>query len=292
MYASPKVHDKPSAADVILVIDDSESMNSAKAWLPKFIQRLEKSLQDREIGSNGVCQNKYAVVAFGHQPDGAVYHRLLEHPKSGSLLSASEVLLSMPQFASNVSEGWMEDGYAAMQFALGNVPFRKCPSIFHTMVLATDEDRDVSDFSATIVFRDDMLHFIKQQGFSLNVFVDNTFGQAGRGELLGLTSKTTFALNDSQLVKSASNVSEIKGHVFTVKDYTSMALDLGGSAWNINLLGNADADVDPIDSDVNMLLDVSTAQIANQSKNCRLCRCSADGITCDLVANQQSCPRQ
>lgn len=87
---------------------------------------------------NGEIRNRFCLIGFGsfdplrtahfRSVDGMVCYPASEFPRAQAQL---------------LTQGLMEDGYEAIQFALDNVPFRNSPFIARNILLITDEGRTI-----------------------------------------------------------------------------------------------------------------------------------------------------
>lgn len=74
-----------ASADIVFVVDESESMQGEHAWMVQMIPDLEEALLEKGIGPN-----RYAIVGFGGFNDHAVSHFHNLHPGSSFFLYDSE----------------------------------------------------------------------------------------------------------------------------------------------------------------------------------------------------------
>ncbi len=166
VFADNVTLETQDAADIVLLIDDSGSMNREHEWLVIMIPLLEQILisagpslhslahsfrppsypvhwslpmppSPAGVG-DGAVRNRYCAIAFGGHVEREQAHFLLvdgqpcfaaaDFPRARALLK---------------NAGLREDGYQAIRFALDNVPFRQSPLIAKNMILITDEGRTV-----------------------------------------------------------------------------------------------------------------------------------------------------
>ena len=275
-----------TGADIIIVVDQTRSMEWTRTWLPHMVGQLESNLKSRGIGTNTACRNNYAVVAFGYTSG----VKIVTDGEGRQLFQAEEIETVAEQLGQIPDPlGFEEDGYEAMRHALRHVPYRRCPSILHSLILVTDEDRDTVNFDIT---KTTIRRYIRRRGFSLNVIVNNTFSQrSATNELLGIRANTIYSLKDSKVVTQPGNISMLQGYFKTIEHYTSLALDpqLSGSAWNINVLSKAADNLETNEEAVELLTRVFTTEISDQSKKCRKCRCRKEGIYCTIAENTELC---
>lgn len=173
IFTSNVTLETQDAADIVLLIDDSGSMNREHEWLLIMIPLLEQILIDagnsfhlllflpspilhtlslslslradlphcflspQGVG-DGAVRNRYCPIAFGGFAEQEQAHFL---PVDGQLCFP---VADFPRARAQLkNEGLREDGYQAIRFALDNVPFRENPFIAKNMILITDEGRTV-----------------------------------------------------------------------------------------------------------------------------------------------------
>jgi len=199
-------------ADIVLVVDESGSMGDNQTWISSAFQSLENKLLDAHIG-----QNQYAVIGFGRRvsPDPRLITNLTN---IGGLLSNLDSL---------EENGNREDGYNAINFAIGNVSFREGST--RIIVLLSDEDRDVVNSNVT---RTSLFNSLVSNLIQLNVVVNATFTDSA----VGVSTDGIGFFNDG-----AGGVVQRPGHTVisgfgsTIDDYVTLAWMLGGSAFDIKL---------------------------------------------------------
>ncbi|XP_065177679.1 uncharacterized protein LOC135808421 [Sycon ciliatum] len=246
--ASSQVSASPGqCTDTVFIVDESRAMGTEHRWLPTLVRRLEEELNMRGFGRPGVdaCRNHYAAVGFARSAPNEHGH-LIQNSRGEHLVTVED----FPELASFIREdrlGRTEDGYEAIKFALDNVNLRQYTSrsMFHTgMVLISDEDRDNTPQGTDVTF-ESLQQQLQQLGISLHVIVDQTFtfGQVGAlgTDRQGQRSYLP-ALADENVPCQAMSVFGTmtfgRGFSRTNEHYTRLAMSLGGSAWNDNMLKN------------------------------------------------------
>ena len=149
-------------------------------------------------------------------------------------------------FASNFTElseglttsGQKEDGYSGIYTALQSYAFRD--EVAKQFILITDEDRDPVDANVT---RAAIRSALLEQGILLNVAVNQQFtgggggfralgiDSLGRGYIYDPSSQSTY-----RVVEGEGEAVGDSGHGNTDIDYTQLALETGGGAWDLNTL--------------------------------------------------------
>ena len=123
------------AADIVLLIDDSGSMQLKHEWLLAMVPYLEAALVKAGVGDHG-NRNRYCAIAFGGIGPLEPAHFLLVNGEK--CFTADQFPKARIQLK-NV--GLHEDGYEAIHFAINNVPFRDSTFIAKNLLLITDEGR-------------------------------------------------------------------------------------------------------------------------------------------------------
>ncbi len=220
------------AADVILVVDESGSMVTEHQWIAGMTQDLDEALRAVNIGVEP--RNLFGVVGFGADCLG-------ENFTVGRVItnSADEVL----SFGSMVNEftsvlgtsGRMEDGYSGIRTALGGYEFRNGAKQF---ILITDEDRDPVDRNLT---RESIQELLEKAGVVLNAAISEEFEGEGLRALGIDGARNAYVYDPSasalfSIVRGAGMPIQDSSHGSTSTDYTQLALELGGAAWDLSRL--------------------------------------------------------
>ena len=218
------------AADVIIIVDESGSMIGEHQWLERLVYELENSLQLAGVGINASNPNMYALVGFARGEDTA---------RGGVVI---QELGSTQQFVSALKQltltGIFEDGYSGIDVALRNIRTR--PGTAKQMILVTDEHRGVLNFRLS---KADITEQLRVEGFKLNVVVNQGFeADVGTGvSVMGIDSAGMGYVYNSSTPYLYSSVAGGRANVIksfrsTNEDYVEPALQLGGGAWDLNLL--------------------------------------------------------
>ena len=218
------------AADVIIVVDESGSMIAEHKWLERLVYELENSLWLAGVGTNTSNPNKYALVGFARDEEAA---------RGGVVI---QELGSIQQFVSALKQltltGIFEDGYSGIDVALQNIPTR--PGTAKQMILVTDEHRGVLNFRLS---KAGITERLQTEGFKLNVVVNQGFeADVGTGApVMGIDSAGMGYIYNSSVPILYSSIAggradATKSFQSTNQDYVEPALQLGGGAWDLNLL--------------------------------------------------------
>ena len=195
-----------------------------------------------------VESNKFGLVGFGGDcSDGLGLGRVL-----------STVGGEQFSFATNFTElseglttsGRREDGYSAIYTALTSYPLR--PGAAKQFILISDEDRDVVDGNLT---RDSIAASLSAGSIVLNVAVNEEFSAGGTSALLralGISANGRGYVYDPsspdmyRVEEGKGEAVRDSGHRNTHRDYTQLALDTGGGAWDLNILRYSEMLLSPL----------------------------------------------
>jgi hypothetical protein len=215
-----------NTADIVLLVDESGSMDTEHAWISGMIASLEAQLV-----AAGATNNRYGVVGFGNanhvaDPDQVPHQHSLNGADWGV---AADITANMtPAFE---SFGGIEDGWRAIQYAIANYTFRGDAVV--NFILISDEDRD--DTIALNYANVEKL--LMGHDVLLNAVVNNPFGTATRGGALGVDKALNAYFADGgggYTVSPGGIVGD--GFGTTETDYVALALGTGGAAWDLNKL--------------------------------------------------------
>ena len=158
------------------------------------------------------------------------------------------VLLSSVQepfaFADNITDftrdlnigGREEDGYSAIGVALDSYTFRDVAKQF---ILVTDEDRDTVSVNLT---KEGVRMLLEDAGIQLNAAISEEFEGGGGLRALGIDGLGNAYVYDPSIrssfeVLQGSGMSVVdSAYGSTNADYTQLALELGGAAWDLSQL--------------------------------------------------------
>lgn len=219
------------SADVVTIVDESGSMGDEHAWLPNMITGLNNELT-AVAGADPFSVN-YGITGFGGGSSHTTGH---VHD-----MDTSDADLDMWGTASQYGSaagtlklnGYFEDGYQAMDYALGAYNFTEKATNF---ILVSDEDRDVT--SGTSINYNDMLTGLTQQGAMLNAVVNCGFVDGTGAQAIGIDADGNALVADGLGGFTTSVGGQQSGYCqgTTNNDYVALALATGGAAWDLNIL--------------------------------------------------------
>lgn len=221
-------NDAQSAADVVMVVDESGSMGGEHAWLNDLALPLEAHLKSNGIGEDGLT-NRYGLLGYERSPRPIML--------DGAMMDDWEALRRAAD--SLKLYGGLEDGWRAIRYAFSSYPLRS--NAAKNIILITDEGRDIADSSITY---DALLSDLKSSGTILNAVVNARFvcrnGQGNQVAALGMDAEGTGYLADGEggyiTCRDARATWGHKNTTNTLDVYVDLALDAGGAAWDLNYL--------------------------------------------------------
>ena len=228
---SPQSNNLSRAADIILLIDESGSMVEEHAWLSAMTPLLDQALKEVDVGVD--IENRFGVVGFGDDcNEGNVFGRVLLSSSQDQFAPAENIT----DFTGRLNVGGrMEDGYSAIAIALDTYSFRDVAKQF---ILITDEDRDVIEQNLT---RDSVRAQLEDAGVMLNAVINEEF-QGEDLRALGIDGNGNAYVYDPS-IRTSFRVLEGSGAPIedtafgsTNIDYTQLALELSGAAWDLTQL--------------------------------------------------------
>ncbi len=235
-----------SKADVVVIMDESGSMDTEQAWIGPTIGTLDSQLQ-----AAGVTDARYGLVGFGSSGAGELGRSI--QVGGSDFGSASEFDAASGSLITNGSD---EDGYAAMDHTLANYSFR--PDAAVNFIFVTDEDRDDEVPSLTYASTRSAL---VDQGILLNAIVDNSFFDGSENQALGMDSERTAYVQDGTGFTNEPVGFVGSGDGNTDDDYVELAFDTGGAAWDLN---NLRAGGDAATAFTNAFVDIKVEEISTQ----------------------------
>ena len=195
-------------------------------------RRLDAALKAAKVGVRE--PNRFGLVGFGGDcADGFGLGRVVGGMGGETFTFAS----NFTDFSDGLTtSGRREDGYSGIQTGLTRYTFRE--GVAKQFILVTDEDRDPVDINIT---RNGIKSALLNAKVLLNVAVSQEFF-AGGFHALGVDSLGGGYLFDPSAPSLYTRVDvqggEVRGsgHGNTDRDYTQLALELGGGAWDLTRL--------------------------------------------------------
>lgn len=156
------------------------------------------------------------------------------------------------------TSGGFEDGYEAMNWALGAYNFTEKATNF---ILVSDEDRDVT--SGVNIDYNAMLTGLTSQGALLNAVVNCNFVDGNGTQAIGIDADGNALIADGTggFTKSAGGKQSGSCFYNTNADYVNLALATGGAAWNLNILRAGGLSADSFTS---AFVDIKVGEIISQ----------------------------
>jgi len=243
--------------DVVLVVDESCSMSGLHSWLNGMVTSLET-----ELLSNGITNNRYALVGFGTDNRGSLSTLAYQHDVGGGAWgTAGELNTALGGISIS---GNFEDGWQALDWTLNNYSFREEAVL--NLILVTNEDRDSSDsYTGNSLSYGGILNELTSQNALLNCVVSATYQDGLANEALGIDFEGNAYLPDGSggyLIGTGGVATAGAGN--TVDDYVNLALGTSGAAWDINQLGTGATN--KIDSFTTAFVDIKIQEILTQTR--------------------------
>lgn len=282
------------AADIVLLIDDSGSMEHEHEWLLAMVPYLEASLINAGVG-NHENRNRYCAIAFGGIGPMEPAHFLLVNGEK--CFTADQFPKARVQLK---NAGLYEDGYEAIHFAINNVPFRDSPFIAKNVFLITDEGRSIilqgqsltkTSIRDELLNTDTLLNVIVNASYQdTNNAAETVLGQDGFGLTYLLRPNGLYSTNTDGLVVTQSDKD-------TVNAYIDLALGVKGGSWSLPILRSSTvtSNLDIQKSFTDALVQLKVKEISAQVTSCRRCVCVSDaaGTTvkpqCEIEKDQTFC---
>ena len=237
--------------------------------------KLDEALKGVNIG-NITNPNLFGLVGFSRDSDsarGGVVIQNLTTPTS-FIRSVDHLQLS----------GVHEDGYSAISIALKTMKFR--PSTAKLVILVTDEDRDILNFRLD---KDAVAKLLNDRGFKLTVLVQQSYvaehyGDRLSGFVLGIDSSLKAYVLDTDAVDNyivAQRGIPIPGTGFgtTYRDYVELALDSGGSAWDLRKIREGEP---VLTAFTNAFVRVAAEDTLSTFESCFQCDCVLPEPDCTM----------
>ena len=274
-------------ADIVVVIDESNSMQHEQVFTQQLIYALDATLAQHGIGDD--AQNRYGLVGFGSDPKGGhtnVHPVLLNQHKytlvtkvnKSNSHGGSQFFGTPAQYAHALktlkSEGGNkpgEDGYAGIISAL-HYPWRKDAK--KIIILVTDENRDDLSPPLNNPTQDynQLLSALQKHEVTLNTIVYCDIRDNVNSSAMAIDANNTVFLKSAGATYTPSPGGSIKDDLGpwglawawgTVTDYANLAFATGGLAGDFKIIedyGTPNYAKAAADSFANLLASQITAQ--------------------------------
>lgn len=222
MAGGERVASLAPAADVVVVVDESGSMDGEHLWIADFAAPLEAHLMTNGVGDAAV-PNRFGLLAYDPVP---------RPINVGTELTGDyrQFITASAQLALRGSG--TEDGWRAVRHAITQYPLRETAA--RNIILVTDEDRDDTDSTITYA---SLLAEMQGARAVLNAVVNARFKCGDGSAALGLGQHSVGYKADGRGgFQTCPNASAHGGDGNTINDYVKMALETGGAAWDIEVL--------------------------------------------------------
>ena len=229
-----------AAADVMVVMDQSQGMALEQWWLPIFLRLLNRDLISKGIGTTAACPNRFSMWSFGR-----------DEGTGCALANWNETYGTIEQIAGHLTPsavlptdaGDCEDGYQGMLSAL--LADRRSMTnacVRPMMLLITDEDRDNCGCGRFVDKKIILRKHLKPLPIEYAAILDITLHADNEQNsiALGASRRSMFLPNEQSHENFTAAPFGRLGKAFagTEKDYYRMALkkEVNGSVWDIKQL--------------------------------------------------------
>lgn len=277
-YRGRRLLNRP-AADIIALVDDSESMKAEHDWMKKAVVRLENTLI---AGNVGVSEpNQYSVVSFGGQTTHIVE---VDGKKLYSAVDLGRAIDKLNRV------GEEEDGYEAIEYALDELDLRSLKdsaTYALNIILITDEPR-TTKARRTSSTSQQILTKLQRANARFNLVANIKFERDG-GESLGVdafgraffgTSRSPYYSDYNSRGFREGNIrvgSDSRNHwCHSYRDYGIFAMGTRGAVWDLQNLRSGDPNyIRSFDAAVTYV----KAQEVLETTACERCVCTDVGRT-------------
>jgi hypothetical protein len=259
--------------DICLLISGMKHMSSR--WIQPLGVSLDAQLKERGIGMEK--RNRFCFIQFGAR---GIDIRAKFVDQFEGFYGSDQLGLIRKALKSN---GFVADGYQAIQFALDNVPFRTDPDVGKSIILVTNAGRTslATSSNLTLIPMRDML---LKSNFSIDVIVNMTLPQTAIGfnssHLMGYSS----ADSSSYTTSSISTLPVSQSHSNTLSSYVGLSLESNGGVWTLDAIK---------DTNASLISALSVAMVNGWSilddTSCHACSCNNICTTPILQSSCKSC---
>ncbi len=223
-------------ADVIVVMDETITMGPIQAFSEQFILDLEAGLLAAGIGSTSAGGNRYGLLGFGGtyaaNPTWEDGHVIPVGPGNNPWGTAQEYVAAAQTLVTN---GTTEDGYLAMDLMFQSYVTR--PEAAKFVIIASDEDRDVTDPSLTYA---STLANLQAGGFKLQGIISVDIADPTNMQAIALDAQQNAYTDNGAGGFNVVPNGQFTGSIgTTIPDYADMVFATGGTVGDIELIANS-----------------------------------------------------
>lgn len=144
-YVTPPNPLGPYAADVVVVIEQSQLLGQAFGIIRGFLEDIEAELVSRSLGTSPEAPNMYTLVGFGG--DVGSVHECGNYLQSDTSTTPPTTAFTLDRISQALEAAPLsrqvtsKDGYQAMLVALESPGIRHSPNIAHNLIFIGNSSR-------------------------------------------------------------------------------------------------------------------------------------------------------
>ncbi|XP_065177824.1 uncharacterized protein LOC135808547 [Sycon ciliatum] len=298
------------AADILVVVEQTQPMAGAITDLAEFLVTMELELLKQNTGTDPALPNRYTVVGFGRRAQtGEECGHFIVPQSAGpgvTTFTADEAAEGLEQATAD-SPSQITDGYEAMLFAVENAELRHSPNVAHNLIFMSGSSR-ATGCGAKTVSKEDLRRALVDNGVTPNFIIDHRIraGNDKPEEVLGVRSLAPGSGSDKlayvrqrnsayreQLITAATGVdyTRVEGTIAT--DYTDLTFDLAGMMWNLNTFRGLFPGSTLRGSFSSAFTETKAKEMNEDARDCKLCTCEDNGagglFRCKQQYDQEYC---
>ena len=210
-------------------------MPPARDWVKEMVPALQHALFKFGIGQYPSTPNLFGLVQFGKWSVKTGHLSQILTLGDGKIMYPLSKFEGVMQLLRKDLQGIMEDGYQAIHHALKNIQLRNADNIGRMLILITNEERDEAP-DAKELSRERIKSFLFENDFVLHVIVNNRFFAGGHLAFGVNSSMWAFVENYLRGINQLPGAHFGPAYYTTQRDYTELALELNGTAWDESLI--------------------------------------------------------
>ena len=272
-YTRSETATTSSAMDMIVLLDNPDSLVPFLHWMRDFIPWLDSELTVNGHGINSSCRNHFLLVGL----DSNIYTRLLSSDKKIRTYPIEQFIAEFEAFEQGIPNNGLPDlrpdNYLAIPEVLQRVKLRdskiKC-LVSRAMIYATNSSQSSNDTSISVT-RSKLHAQLRGTSTAFHTFSYRyNFCVSSNFSNIGHTSNTVFVnSHDGNCYHSMPNTTQFSDDV--LENWLShLALNVGGSAWDISPLCHLSATSCAF-------RDVIFQQMTKMLSSCFNCQCPISG---------------
>ena len=277
-----------TSVDLCLVISGTTTMPFSEKWVQFLSTSLNNKFKAVGIGSQTGNENRFCVIQFGGRSEDLRARIIKVDDKV--FFDADIVKETRSELKRN---GYVADGYEALEFAINNIPFRDSLSVAKGFILVTDTGRSMLADRVNLT-KPIISHLLEEKNITLDV-ISNINVESQLDRVLGILDYHTKVVykNGVTYIEDNEQVKIVSSHGDSLTSYAELAFHTGGGAWLLDTLYEDIKSLSYKDYINGIAIEYVNSRSYLKSNVCEICSCVSEKseplLKCERPNNQRHC---